>query len=67
MNEGQESFLSEPFKQWQCTLCGYLYDEAQGSPEDGIKPGTRWSDIPDSWVCPMCGAAKADFAMIEVG
>lgn len=53
-------------KKWQCFFCGFFYDETVGMPEDGIAAGTRWEDIPDDWVCPECGAAKADFAMMEV-
>ncbi len=44
-----------------CSVCGYTYDEAKGIPEAGIAPGTRWEDLPDDWVCPVCGAAKAEF------
>lgn len=44
-----------------CSICGYVYDEAKGIPEAGIAPGTAWEDIPDSWVCPLCGATKAEF------
>ena len=55
------------FKQYLCVLCGYIYDEAKGEPDDGIAPGTKWEDIPDTWVCPECGAAKEDFEMIELG
>ena len=47
--------------QWQCTVCGYVYDEAEGDPENGIAPGTRWQDLPDDWVCPDCGEAKDAF------
>ncbi|HPE61117.1 MAG: rubredoxin [Thiothrix sp.] len=53
-------------KTWMCLVCGWLYDEAGGAPDDGIPPGTRWEDIPDDWACPECGAAKADFEMVEV-
>jgi rubredoxin len=53
-------------KKWQCFFCGYVYDEEQGWPDDGIAPGTRWADIPDDWMCPECGATKADFYMLEV-
>lgn len=53
-------------KQWQCSVCGYVYDEAQGDPEHGILPGTRWEDIPDDWTCPDCGVGKRDFDMIEL-
>ncbi len=54
------------WKQWQCFFCGYIYDEEQGWPADGIPPGTRWADIPDDWICPECGAMKSDFYMIEI-
>jgi rubredoxin len=53
-------------KVWQCVVCGFIYDEKAGLPEEGIKPGTAWVDIPESWACPDCGVAKADFEMIEV-
>jgi rubredoxin len=53
-------------KKWQCMVCGFIYDEAAGLPEEGIAPGTRWEDIPDDWVCPDCGADKSDFEMVEV-
>ena len=55
-----------PYKRWQCFYCGYNYDEAAGWPEDGVAPGTRWADVPEDWMCPECGATKADFEMIEV-
>lgn len=54
------------FRLFRCVQCGYEYDEALGWPEDNIAPGTRWDDIPDNWTCPDCGAAKADFEMVEV-
>lgn len=44
-----------------CTVCGYIYDEAFGDPEQKVAPGTTWNDISDSWVCPLCGATKAEF------
>jgi rubredoxin len=53
------------FKQWICIICGWVYDEAAGLPEDGIPPGTRWEDIPDDWRCPECDVGKEDFAMVE--
>jgi rubredoxin len=49
---------------WQCVVCGFIYDEAAGLPEDGIAAGTRWKDIPADWNCPECGVAKADFEMV---
>jgi len=50
-------------KMYICIICGWVYDEKEGCPEDGIKPGTRWEDVPDDWVCPDCGAGKYDFEM----
>jgi rubredoxin len=55
--------VAEPFKSWQCGTCGFIYDEAEGLPAEGIAPGTRWADIPDSWCCPDCGMSKAQFDM----
>ena len=54
------------FKTWQCRTCGYLYNEAEGDPNEGIAPGTRWADLPADWVCPLCGTPKADFDMVEL-
>ena len=54
------------FKKWECIVCGWIYDEELGWPEDGIEPGTRWEDIPEDWVCPECGVGKEDFDMIEI-
>ncbi|WP_162634819.1 FAD-dependent oxidoreductase [Pseudomonas putida] len=48
---------------WECLVCGFIYDEAAGIPQDGIAPGTRWEDVPDDWYCPECGVGKADFDM----
>ncbi|MFK8018879.1 MAG: FAD-dependent oxidoreductase [Pseudomonadales bacterium] len=53
-------------KKWECIVCGWVYDEAKGWPEDGIEPGTRWEDVPEDWLCPDCGVGKEDFEMIEV-
>lgn len=49
------------YKKYLCNICGHIYDEALGEPEAGIVPGTRWDDLADDWVCPECGAPKADF------
>lgn len=48
-----------------CTLCKYVYDEDVGIPEKGIAPGTKWSDLPDDWVCPLCGSSKKEFELME--
>ena len=49
---------------WICTVCGFIYDEDKGLPEEGIAPGTRWNDIPDDWRCPECSVGKEDFEMV---
>lgn len=54
------------YRTWMCVVCGFLYDEAAGLPEEGIAPGTRWEDIPDTWTCPDCGVTKDDFEMVEL-
>lgn len=41
-----------------CTVCGYVYDEAAGDPDNGIAPGTKWEDVPEDFVCPLCGVGK---------
>ena len=55
-----------PHKQYTCLLCGFIYDEAKGSPDDGIAPGTKWEGVPEDWLCPDCGAIKDDFLMVEI-
>ncbi len=50
---------------YKCTVCGYIYDPELGDPDGGIKPGTPFEEIPDDWVCPVCGAAKSEFERIE--
>lgn len=46
---------------YKCTVCGYIYDPEKGDPDSGIKPGTPFEDLPDDWVCPLCGADKSAF------
>ncbi|MFO8100615.1 MAG: rubredoxin [Dehalococcoidia bacterium] len=50
---------------YECSVCGYIYDPELGDPDGGIAPGTAFEDIPDDWVCPVCGAAKSDFVKVE--
>ena len=57
---------SKEYRVWQCLLCSFSYDESKGMPEDGVVAGTRWEDVPDSWICPDCGTSKADFDMVVV-
>lgn len=53
-------------KRYMCLLCGLIYDEALGWPEEGIAAGTRWEDVSLAWHCPECGAMKDDFEMVEM-
>ncbi len=53
-------------RQWVCTVCGFIYDEAVGDPDSGIPPGTPFEAIPEDWVCPECGVGKADFVLLTV-
>lgn len=53
-------------KTWQCAVCGLIYDEAKGWPEEGIAPGTSGAQVPEDWLCPDCGVGKNDFVMMEV-
>ncbi|MFC2082044.1 rubredoxin [Candidatus Bipolaricaulota bacterium] len=46
---------------WICTVCGYVYNPADGDPNNGIAPGTAFEDLPKAWVCPMCGVGKDMF------
>ena len=52
-------------KKYKCLMCGYIYNPAKGDPENGVEPGTAFEDIPDTWVCPECGASKDEFEPIE--
>ena len=46
---------------WKCTVCGYIYNPEEGDPDNGIKSGTQFEDLPENWVCPICGASKELF------
>ncbi|ACB83700.1 rubredoxin [Natranaerobius thermophilus] len=48
-------------KKYVCTVCGWVYDPEQGDPDNGVKPGTAFEDIPEDWVCPECGVDKSMF------
>ena len=49
-----------------CVICGFIYDESIGLPEENIAPGTKWDDVPMNWTCTDCGARKEDFEMMEI-
>ena len=46
---------------YECEVCAYIYDPAEGDPDNGVEPGTQFDDIPDEWCCPVCGATKDQF------
>ena len=52
-------------QKWQCTVCGYVYDPAEGDVENGVAPGTSFEDLPDEWVCPVCGSGKEMFEQVQ--
>jgi rubredoxin len=52
-------------KKFECVICGYIYDPEEGDLDSGIKPGTSFVDLPDDWVCPICGASKLDFKPLD--
>ncbi len=49
---------------WECDVCGYVYDPAEGDSDGGIAPDTPFENLPEDWVCPVCGAAKSDFSKV---
>ena len=50
---------------YECSTCGYIYDEAKGDPDSGVAPGTKFADLPEDWVCPVCGMGKDEFSKAE--
>lgn len=52
-------------EKYRCALCGYIYDPALGNPSNGIHPGTPFEQLPEDWHCPVCGAGKDQFSVIE--
>ena len=52
-------------KKYRCKVCGWIYDEAKGNPDNGIAPGTRFEDLPAEFICPLCGAPKEEFEVVE--
>lgn len=49
---------------YECDLCGWVYDPAEGHPESGVEPGTAWENVPADFLCPVCGAGKDDFTKL---
>ncbi len=58
--------IERPYRKMLCLICGFIYDESEGWPDDGIPAGTRWEDVPPNWTCPDCNARKDDFEMVEI-
>jgi len=57
----ERKVVAPKMAKYKCTVCGYIYDPELGDPDGGIKPGTPFEEIPDDWVCPVCGASKDEF------
>lgn len=66
MSDSSAVPAAAPFRTFMCVVCGFLYSEAEGWPDEGISAGTRWEDVPETWTCPDCGVTKSDFEMVEV-
>jgi len=64
--ETPNSAANTAYRKFLCVICGYIYDEELGAPDEGIDPGTLWDDISPTWTCPDCGATKEDFEVIEI-
>jgi rubredoxin len=65
-----KSFHGNPWKEgkmkkYECTVCGYIYDPESGDPDNGVKAGTSFENLPEDWVCPVCGAAKDMFKALD--
>jgi rubredoxin len=60
-NPGKE----ERMKKYRCLMCGYVYDPAQGDPDQGVAPGTAFENLPGGWVCPDCGVGKDEFEVVK--
>lgn len=63
VNEKKMKKEEKNMEKYVCTVCGYVYDPVKGDPDDGIAPGTPFNEIPDDWVCPVCGAGKEAFEL----
>ena len=51
--------------QYVCKICGYIYDETQGDPDNGVAENTPWENVPQDWTCPLCGVGKEDFESLK--
>jgi flavin reductase (DIM6/NTAB) family NADH-FMN oxidoreductase RutF/rubredoxin len=61
IEDNKERKELEKMTKYKCSVCGYIYDPEKGDPESGVNPGTSFENLPDDWVCPICGAGKDEF------
>ena len=52
-------------RKFECLVCGYIYEEELGDPDNGVAAGTKWEDVPEDWVCPLCGVGKEEFEEVK--
>jgi rubredoxin len=52
-------------EKYKCVICGFVYDPQEGDPDSGIGPGISFNDLPDDYICPVCGAGKEEFERID--
>jgi rubredoxin len=52
-------------KSFICDVCGYIYDPEVGDPDNGVEPGTAFTDVPEDWLCPLCGVGKDEFSEVD--
>ncbi len=57
--------VGEKMAKYKCVVCGYIYDPEKGDSDSGVKPVTPFEELPDDWVCPLCGATKDQFEKVE--
>ena len=65
-SEPKPAVAAADLKTWMCVVCGFMYEESEGLPDEGIPAGTKWADVPADFGCPDCSATKADFEMVEI-
>lgn len=65
MNTKKHKEGNRTMKSFICDVCGYIYDPAEGDPDNGVEPGTAFEDVPEDWLCPLCGVGKEDFSPLD--
>ena len=61
MNLNINDMEEQKMKKYVCVVCGYVYDPAEGDPDNGVAAGTKWEDVPEEWLCPLCAVGKEQF------